>query len=105
MLGALAIIALVSCTVLCIPALMSDETQAKVFYVMTAVQFSIVALLLIYSLINLLITLRKDHPGELSSELHKIMIFLIYYSVAFATRSIAIILVYFEYWPQFNNYW
>ena len=71
----------------------------------TAVQFSIVALLLIYSLINLLLTLRKDHPGELSSEMRKIIFFLIYYSVAFAFRSTAIILVYFDYWPQFNRYW
>ena len=96
---------MISCVVLCIPALMSDKTQSTTFSIATAVYFSIVALLLIWSLINLLLTFRRDLPGELTTELSRIVIFLVYFSVAFATRAVAIILVYFHHWPQFNRFW
>ena len=102
--GVLAGISMVSNIVLCWPHLMSNAKQSIVFTITTMVYFSIVAILLMMSLINLMLTFRRDLPGELTSELRKIIVFLIYYSVAFAIRAIAIFLVYYYVWPQFNRF-
>ena len=102
--GVLAGISMISNIVLCWPHLMSNAKQSIVFTITTMVYFSIVAILLMMSLINLMLTFRRDLPGELTSELRKIIVFLIYYSVAFAIRAIAIFLVYYYVWPQFNRF-
>ena len=102
----LAALALASCTVLCWPHLMSDYNQSVTFSITTTVFYTFVALLLMWSLIKLLLTFRMQGlPGELVAELNKIIVFLIYYSVAFATRAIAVTLVFVHEWPQFNRYW
>ena len=102
----LAALAVASCTVLCWPHLMSDYNQSVTFSITTSVYYTFVALLLMRSLIKLLLTFRiQGLPGELVAELNKIIVFLIYYSVAFATRAIAVTLAYLHEWPQFNRYW
>ena len=63
------------------------------------------AILLLWSLIKLLATLRAHHVGELHAELKTIIIFLIYFVAVTVLRAVTIVLAYFHYWPQFNRYW
>ena len=104
--GILAIVAMVSCIVLCWPNLMTDHHQSVTFSIATSVYFIFVAFMLMWSLINLLLTLRRNNlPKEVGRELGKIIIFLVYYSLAFAFRAVAVTLAFFEIWPQFNRTW
>ena len=104
--GLLAVVAMVSNIVLCFPNLMPDHNQSVTFSIATSIYFTLVALLLMWSLINLLLTFRINNlPKELINELCKIIIFMIYYSIAFSIRAVAVVLVYFDEWPQFNRYW
>ena len=98
-------VALATCTVLCWPNVMSDKTQSRIFFSTTSFFFTFVAVLLLFSLVNLWLTFRRDLPGELTQELRRIVVFLVYYSIFFSVRSVAIILVHFGYWPQFNRDW
>ena len=104
--GILAIIAMVSCIVLCWPDLLADQNQSVAFSIVTSVYFTFVAFMLMWSLINLLLTIRRNNlPKEVGRELGKIIIFLVYYSLAFAFRAVAVTLAFFEIWPQFNRTW
>ena len=99
-------VTMVSCIALSFPSLIEDQKQSVIFSLATSVYFTLVALLLMWSLINLLLTLRiSNMPEDLRSDLCKINVFLIYYSIVFSIRAIAVTLVYFKLWPQFNRSW
>ena len=71
----------------------------------TSIYFVLVAILLLWSLINLLATFRAHLVGDLHAELKTIIIFLIYFVIVTVFRAVTIVLAYFHYWPQFNRYW
>ena len=66
-------VTMVSCIALSFPSLIEDQKQSVIFSLATSVYFTLVALLLMWSLINLLLTLRiSNMPEDLRSDLCKI---------------------------------
>ena len=97
----------ITCIVLCAPNILDidNHVQSVAFSLCTSFYFVLVATLLMWSLINLLVTFKSHLVGELEAELKTIITFLIYFSAVFVFRAVIIVLAYFHYWPQFNRYW
>ena len=87
-------------------AIVNHRKQSAYFTITSTVFYFIASAMLATSLLCLLSTLKSKFDDNLKLEIDTLLTFMIYFTVTFCIRGIAIIMVYpFRIWPQFNYDW
>ena len=86
-------------------AIANHTKQPKIFTIIGTSFYFIVATMLAMALLWLLSTLKSKFDDDLKLEMDTLLTFMIYFTITFCVRGIAMVLVLEHIWPQFNYFW